>query len=58
MAASSNKGERVMINDVSRAFFHAKATKLVYVKLPPADVLPGEEEMCGRLNFSMCGALC
>ena len=44
-----------MIADVKRAFFHVKATKLVYAKLPPEDVLPGEEEMCGRLNFSMYG---
>ena len=50
-----NKGERLMIADVKRAFFHAKARELVYVKLPPEDVEPGEEEMCGRLNFSMYG---
>ena len=55
MAATNNKGEVIMINDVSRAFFHAKATRTVYVQLPDED--PGYEEkpMCGRLNFSMYG---
>ena len=42
-----------MIADVRRAYFHAKSTRLTYVKLPPEDVLPGEEDMCGRLNYSM-----
>ena len=53
--ATCNKGERLMIADVKRAFFHAKAKKLVYIKLPAEDVLPGEENMCGRLNCSMYG---
>ena len=44
-----------MIADVKRAFFHAKAQKLVYVKLPAEDVLEGEEGMCGRLDYSMYG---
>ena len=25
------------------------------MKLPPEDTLPGEEHMCGRLNYSMYG---
>ena len=41
MVASGNKGEVLMLNDVSRAFFHAKATRDVYVQLP-------EEEKGGR----------
>ena len=55
MAASSNKGERIMINDVSRAFFHAKATRPVYVQLPEEDRKEGEEGFCGKLNYSMYG---
>ena len=51
--ATCNKGERSMVADVKRAFFHAKAQKLVYVKLPAEDIEEGEEGMCGRLNFSM-----
>ena len=44
-----------MVADVKRAYFHAKCKRLTYVKLPPEDVLPGEENMCGRLNFSLYG---
>ena len=55
MAASNNKGEVLMINDVSRAFFHAKATREVYVQLPEEDHKPEGERLCGRLNYSMYG---
>lgn len=55
IAASGNKGEIVMINDVSRAYFHAPAKRKVYVQLPKEDQLPGEEHLCGRLNISMYG---
>merc|ERR1739836_245809 len=53
--ASDNRGERLMVVDVKRAYFHAKCKRLTYVTLPPEDVLPGEENMCGRLNFSQYG---
>ena len=53
--ASSNKGERLMVADVKRAYFHAKCKRLTYVKLPPEDIGPGEENTCGRLNYSMYG---
>ena len=52
---SNNKGERLMVADVKRAYFHAKAKRLTYVKLPPEDIGPGEEGMCGRLNYAMYG---
>lgn len=55
MAASGNKGEVVMTNDVSRAFFYAKAKREVFVQLPDEDRQPGEEGFCGRLNYSMYG---
>ena len=55
MAATSNRGETIMINDVSRAFFHAKAKRPVYVQLAKEDQEDGQEQMCGRLNFSMYG---
>ena len=45
-----------MVNDVSRAFFHAKAKREVYVQFPKQDVEVGEEQMCGRLSYSMYGA--
>ena len=47
----------IMTNDVSRAYFYAPIQEgdYIYVKLPAEDTLPGEEGMCGRLNFSMYG---
>ena len=46
-----------MRNDVSRAYVYApvKPGQHIYVQLPAEDVRPGEEDMCGRLNFSMYG---
>ena len=44
-----------MMNDVSRAFFHAKAKRQVYVQLAVEDQEHGQERMCGRLNCSMYG---
>ena len=44
-----------MINDISRAFFHAKAKREVFVQLPSEDLAPGEDGVCGRLNYSMYG---
>ena len=44
-----------MVNDISRAFFHAEAKREVFVKLPPEDTNPGEEGLCGRLNYIMYG---
>ena len=55
MTATSNRGEVVMINDISRAFFHARAKREVFVQLPKEDMNEGEEKMCGRLKYSMYG---
>ena len=46
-----------MTNDVSRAYIHApiQEGQHTYVRLPPEDTLPGEEQLCGKLNFSMYG---
>ena len=44
-----------MVNDVGRAFFHAKARREVYVQLAEEDKLLGDENKCGRLNYSMNG---
>ena len=48
---------KVMTNDVSRAYFYApiQEGQHIYVKLPAEDTLPGEERMCGKLNYSMYG---
>ena len=55
MATTNNRGEIVMINDVSRAFSHAKVQRDVYVDLPEEDVLPGDEGKCAKLEFSLYG---
>ena len=48
---------KVMTNDVSRAYFYAPVQEgqHIYVKLPVEDMLPGDEQMCGKLNYSMYG---
>ena len=55
MTATGNKGEAIMTNDISRAYFHAKAERDVYVKLPDEDRANGEEQLCGKLQYSMYG---
>ena len=37
MTATPNKGEIIMVNDISRAFFHARVKRDVYVHLPNED---------------------
>ena len=44
LTTSGNKGEVIMINDISRAFFHAPAKRRVYVQLPEEDRKDGEED--------------
>ena len=53
--ATANKGYRLMVADAKRAYLHAKCKRPTYVQLPPEDVLPRGENMCGRLNFKMYG---
>ena len=55
MTTTGNRGETIMVNDISRAFFHAKAKREVFVRLPKEDIKPGEEKMCGKLKYSMYG---
>ena len=45
----------VGIVDVSRAFFYAAASRVVFVTLPAEDYQPGDERMCGRLRKSLYG---
>ena len=40
-----------MVNDISRAFFHAKAKRDVYVQLPKEDTMAGEEQKRGKLKY-------
>ena len=55
MTTMANKGEILMVNDISRAFFHAKVKRGVYVQLAEEDKGPNEHNMCGKLNYSMDG---
>lgn len=48
IAASGNKGEAIMVNDVRRAFFHAKVCREVYVQLADEDRKTGEEKRCAE----------
>jgi hypothetical protein len=45
-------GNKLEFIDVRRAYFHARARRLVYVKLPIEDQ---EDGKCGRLNKAMYG---
>ena len=55
ITTSGNKGEMLMVNDISRAFFHAPAKRKVYVQLPNEDGGDGTQKLCDRLNISMYG---
>ena len=44
-----------MVNDIIRCFFHARAKLEVFVQLPKEDMNPGEENMCGKFEYSMYG---
>ena len=44
-----------MVNDVSRAYFYAKAIRKVYVEIAEEDREPGDENKVGELQFSMYG---
>ena len=58
MAATGRnaKKKRIMVMDVARAYFFAKATRELYVELPSEDpACGGEVPMCGRLNLSVYG---
>ena len=51
MTTTANKGEVLMINDISRAFFHAKVKRDVYVQLAEEDKVNGEEHMRGKIEL-------
>ena len=45
----------LMSNDVKRAYFHAPATRPVFIKIPEEDLEPGDECRVGQLNLSLYG---
>ena len=46
---------KLMINDVSRAYFYAKTIREVYVEIAEEDREPGEGDVVGLLQYSMYG---
>ena len=49
-------GRRIMVIDVKRAYFFARATREIYVELPDEDKRDDDvEPMCGLLNLSLYG---
>ena len=46
---------RWLLLDVSRAYFYARATDKVFVRIPEEDFEPGDEGKVGLLNYSLYG---
>ena len=44
-----------MVNDVARAYFHAKCTRYIYVELPEEGEQYGVGDLVGKLNLSLYG---
>ena len=57
MGIPHNKIKKLSFIDVSKAYFHAPARRLVYVKLPDEALEPHERggHVVGRLNYSLYG---
>ena len=47
---SGNEGGKIMVNDVSRAYFSAAARRQVFVELPQGDKVNGEN-VVGRAEI-------
>ena len=55
-AATTDGYQReLMINDVRRAYFYAKATRELYVELPSEDVESARGDIVGRLRLCLYG---
>ena len=54
-ALEAHKGYKLLVADISRAFFYAPATREIYVAIPDEDIGPGEADMCGLLRYSLYG---
>jgi hypothetical protein len=53
--SSSGSSYKIMVNDVSRAYFYAPSQKPTFVEICDEDFRKGDEEMCGELLVSMYG---
>ena len=47
---------KIMVTDIKRAHFYAKALRRVFIQLPPEDPRSGDPSLCGELLQSMYGA--
>lgn len=57
--SKADRGEdtmKLMVCDVSRAYFYAPAIRRVYVRMAKDDWEDGGEPRCGRFSVSMYGA--
>jgi hypothetical protein len=54
-AHSDKERCKIMINDISRAYFYAPATEPTFVEICDEDWTSGDEENCGELLVSMYG---
>ena len=55
IAPGKRGGKVVALIDVRRAYFYAPARRRVFVELPPEDYQPGDEHICGLLQYSLYG---
>ena len=55
IATGKRGGKVVALVDVRRAYFYAPARRRVFVELPPEDYQPGDEHICGLLQYSLYG---
>jgi hypothetical protein len=55
IATSGSRSQKIMINDVKRAYFYAPAVREVYVEICPEDRIEGEGDVVGLLQYSMYG---
>jgi hypothetical protein len=54
-AHSERESLKIMVNDISRAYFYAPATAPTFVEICEEDWEDGDEENCGELLVSMYG---
>ena len=54
-ASNQDKDHCLLFLDISRAYFNAKATRNLFIKIPPEDYEPGDEHKVGILMKSLYG---
>ena len=57
VASGQDKKEKscLMVQDIGKAFFHAPATRAIYVELPSEALDPEDKDVCGKLEKSLYG---